>query len=202
MRIRNNPNAQVELDNSKYTTNQYPVKVNKDVVIELGMGKGEMITKLAFSQPNKFFVGIERYPTIAHKAMKRAQQLELDNFLIIDKDIKDLHELIDGKVQYLWLTFSDPWPKARHEKRRLTHKTFLDLYKNIITKDGVINLKTDNDKFYEYSLKSMKEYGMNILVQTTDFHNSEYSKNNVMTGYEKKWSDKGKNINFLQAAFK
>ncbi len=201
MRLRNNPEAQGELDKSKYTTDQYPIKVNKDVIIELGMGKGEMITELAKNNPNKFFIGIEKYPTVAHKAMKKAEKLELENFLIIDKDIKDLHELIEGKVKYIWLTFSDPWPKVRHEKRRLTYKTFLDLYKVILDKDGVINLKTDNDKFFEYSLESMKEYGMNILVNTADFHNSDYSKGNIMTGYEKKWSNQGKNINFLQAEF-
>ncbi|MCP4336901.1 MAG: tRNA (guanosine(46)-N7)-methyltransferase TrmB [Mycoplasma sp.] len=201
MRLRHNPKAQIELDNSKYTTKKYPIEVNKDVIIELGMGKGEMITQLAKNNPNKFFVGIEKYATVAHKAMKRAEILNIDNFLIIDKDIKDLSELIKGKVMFLWLTFSDPWPKIRHEKRRLTYKSFLDLYKNILDKDGVINLKTDNDKFFEYSLESMKEYGMEILVSTNDFHNSPFSKHNVMTGYEKKWSEKEKNINFLQAKF-
>ncbi|CAM9130196.1 tRNA (guanosine(46)-N7)-methyltransferase TrmB [Mycoplasma marinum] len=202
MRLRNNPNAQNELDNSKYTIKKYPFNVDKNVVIELGMGKGEMITQLAKENKDKFFIGIEKFATVAHKAMKRAEKLELDNFLIIDKDIKDLPELINGEVDTIWLTFSDPWPKARHEKRRLTYKSFLDLYKEILTKDGVINLKSDNDKFFEYSLESMKEYGMDILAITRDFHSSEWIEGNVMTGYEKKWSESGKNINFLRAKFK
>ncbi len=202
MRLRNNPNAQVELDASKYTVKEYPFKVNKNVIIELGMGKGEMITELAAQNPDKYYVGIEKFATVAHKAMKRAEKLELDNFSIIDKDIKDLPELINGTVETIWLTFSDPWPKARHEKRRLTYKSFLDHYKNILSKDGVINMKTDNDKLFLYSLESMQEYGMEILAVTRDYHNSEWIEGNVMTGYEKKWSESGKNINFLRARFK
>ncbi len=202
MRLRNNPNAQVELDASKYTVKEYPFKVNKNVIIELGMGKGEMITELAAQNPDKYYVGIEKFATVAHKAMKRAKKLELDNFSIIDKDIKDLPELIEGTVETIWLTFSDPWPKARHEKRRLTYKSFLDHYKNILSDDGVINMKTDNDKLFLYSLKSMQEYGMEILAVTRDFHNSKWIEGNVMTGYEKKWSESGKNINFLRARFK
>ncbi len=202
MRLRNNPNAQVELDASKYTAKEYPFKVNKNVIIELGMGKGEMITELAAQNPDKYYVGIEKFATVAHKAMKRAEKLELDNFSIIDKDIKDLPELIEGTVETIWLTFSDPWPKARHEKRRLTYKSFLDHYKNILSEDGVINMKTDNDKLFLYSLESMQEYGMEILAVTRDYHNSEWIKGNVMTGYEKKWSESGKNINFLRARFK
>ncbi|NQZ28816.1 MAG: tRNA (guanosine(46)-N7)-methyltransferase TrmB [Mycoplasmatales bacterium] len=202
MRLRNNPNAQVELDASKYTVKEYPFKVNKNVIIELGMGKGEMITELAAQNPDKYYVGIEKFATVAHKAMKRAEKLELENFSIIDKDIKDLPELIEGTVETIWLTFSDPWPKARHEKRRLTYKTFLDHYKNILSKDGVINMKTDNDKLFLYSLESMQEYGMEILAVTRDFHNSKWIEGNVMTGYEKKWSESGKNINFLRAKFK
>ncbi|CAM9114262.1 tRNA (guanosine(46)-N7)-methyltransferase TrmB [Mycoplasma todarodis] len=202
MRLRNNPNAQVELDASKYTVKEYPFKVNKNVIIELGMGKGEMITELAAQNPDKYYVGIEKFATVAHKAMKRAEKLELNNFSIIDKDIKDLPELIEGTVETIWLTFSDPWPKARHEKRRLTYKSFLDHYKNILSEDGVINMKTDNDKLFLYSLESMQEYGMEILAVTRDFHNSKWIEGNVMTGYEKKWSESGKNINFLRARFK
>ncbi len=202
MRLRHNPNAQAELDASKYIVKKYPFQVNKNVIIELGMGKGEMITELAKQNPDKYYVGIEKFATVAHKAMKRAEKLELDNFSIIDKDIKDLPELIEGTVETIWLTFSDPWPKARHEKRRLTYKSFLDHYKNILSKDGVINMKTDNDKLFLYSLGSMQEYGMEILAVTRDYHNSKWIEGNVMTGYEKKWSESGKNINFLRARFK
>ncbi len=202
MRLRNNPKAEVELQTSKYIIKNFPFKVDKSVVIELGMGKGEMITQLAARNPEKFFLGIEKYKTVAHKAMKRAEKLGLNNFAIIDRDIKNLPELIQGNVETIWLTFSDPWPKARHEKRRLTYKYFLDLYKNLLTKDGIINLKTDNDNFFEYSLESMALYGMQIMAVTRDYHNSKWIKDNIMTGYEKKWSDSGKRINFLKARFK
>lgn len=202
MRLRHNPNAKNELNTSEYVAKKYPININKNTIIELGMGKGEMITQLAKQNPTKQYIGIEKYATVAHKALKKARELELKNFLIINEDIKNIPELIKGKINDLWLTFSDPWPKARHEKRRLTHKSFLDLYKSILSTDGVVNLKTDNDKFFEYSLESMKEYGMEIIVETRDFHKSKWVENNVMTGYEKKWSESGKNINFLRAKFK
>ncbi len=202
MRLRHNPNAKNELNTSEYVAKKYPININKNTIIELGMGKGEMITQLAKQNPTKQYIGIEKYATVAHKALKKARELELKNFLIINEDIKNIPELIKGKINDLWLTFSDPWPKARHEKRRLTHKSFLDLYKSILSTDGVVNLKTDNDKFFEYSLESMKEYGMEIIVETRDFHKSKWAENNVMTGYEKKWSESGKNINFLRAKFK
>lgn len=202
MRLRNNPNAIIELQSTEYLIQKFPHKVDTNTIIELGMGKGEMITDLASKNPNTKYLGIEKFATVAHKAYKRAEKLELENFNIICEDIQRLPELLDGKVNTVWLTFSDPWPKARHDKRRLTYKTFLDLYKNILTDDGVIRFKTDNDKFFEWSVEHMEEYGMKLSNVTRDFHSHEASKDNSMTGYEKKWSESGKKINYLEARFK
>ncbi|TNK93325.1 tRNA (guanosine(46)-N7)-methyltransferase TrmB, partial [Mycoplasmopsis pullorum] len=99
----------------------------------------------------------------------------------------------------IWLTFSDPWPKARHEKRRLTYKTFLNSYAKILSKDGVLKFKTDNDKLFEYSIESLEENKWNITFLTIDLHNNEKNSDNIMTGYEIKWSSIGKNINYLEA---
>ena len=166
------------------------------------MGKGEMITELARLNPTTTFLGIEKYATVAAKALKRAKELNLENFNIICEDIKKLPELIVGKVDILWLTFSDPWPKNRHAKRRLTHSHFLKLYKQILSKDGVLKFKTDNDKLFEFSVEEMNEFGMEIVHITKDLHNTLRTKVNVMTGYEKKWSDSGKNINYVEAKFR
>lgn len=201
MRLRNNPNALNELKDTKYLVQQFPFTVDKNTIIELGMGKGEMITDLASKNPKKNYVGIEKFATVAAKAAKRASNLELDNFHIICEDIVNLPELINGKVNTIWLTFSDPWPKARHDKRRLTYKTFLDLYKKILTDDGVIRFKTDNDGLFEWSVEHMEEYGMKLTNVTRDFHSHKASKDNSMTGYEQKWSSQGKNINYLEARF-
>ncbi len=202
MRLRNNPNALPELQASNYLIQDFPFAVDKTMTIELGMGKGEMVTQLAQANPDKFYIGIEKYPTVAHKAMKKAQELKLKNFKIICEDIKDLGELIKGKVNTVWLTFSDPWPKARHEARRLTYKKYLDLYKNIITNDGSLKFKTDNDKLFEYSVEHIGEYGAELINVTRDFHKHKASSGNVMTGYEKKWSELGKNINYLEMRYK
>ena len=201
MRLRNNPNALNELENSKYIINSFPTKIDEKTIIELGMGKGEMITELAYKNPNKKYIGIEKYATVAHKAMKRAEKLKLENFNIICDDIVNLPSLLKGKANIIWLTFSDPWPKNRHEKRRLTHSIFLDIYKKILSKNGVIKLKTDNDKLFEWTLEHMKEYGMILNNITRNFHLDKTSKNNIMTGYELKWSLVGKKINYLEAKF-
>ena len=199
MRLRNNPNAYSELEQTEYLIKDYPVKIDKNTIIELGMGKGEMITQLAKENPNTKYIGVEKFATVAHKAMKRAQKLEIDNFKIIVDDIKNLPEIFKGKVQTIWLTFSDPWPKARHEKRRLTHNEFLKTYSQILSDDGVIRFKTDNDKLFEWTVEHMKEHGWKLTNVTRDFHSHEASKDNVKTGYEIKWSEQGKKINYLEA---
>lgn len=201
MRLRHNPNAAKQLKESGFLIDHFPYSINKNTVIELGMGKGEMITQLAYQNPDKHYLGIEKYPTVAEKAARRAKNLEISNFKIICQDIKDLPELLKGKVDTIWLTFSDPWPKDRHEKRRLTYKYFLNLYKQILTPNGVIKFKTDNDKLFNYSIDHMKENGLKLSNVTNDFHSHKSSKGNVMTGYEKKWSESGKKINYLEARF-
>ena len=199
MRLRNNPHAIEELKASKLLIEGYPHRIRHDTVIEIGMGKGEMITKLAKKNPKIKYIGIEKYATVAAKAAKRAKELEINNFKIICDDIAEMHDKLEGKVKTIWLTFSDPWPKARHEKRRLTHKKFLQIYWDMLSNDGIIRFKTDNDKLFEYSIESMKAFGFKLKNVTTNFHAHESCKDNVMTGYEHKWSSVGKNINYLEA---
>lgn len=201
MRLRNDPNAKDYINNSKMVINDFPIKVSQNTVLEIGMGKGEMLTQLAFINPTKMFVGIEKYPTVVVKALKKAEKLNLNNFFVINKDLKELSTSFQGKVDEIWLTFSDPWPKDRHYKRRLTYKDFLIIYKELLSKNGILKIKTDNDKFFNWSINSIKEFGATITFLTNDLHNSEKSALNIKTGYEIKWSEKGKNINYMEVKF-
>ena len=201
MRLRNNPNANKELQKSSYLVKIFPYKVFKNTIIELGMGKGKMITKLAKNNPKFNYLGIEKYPTVAHKAMKKAKNQNLENFKIICADIKNLNDLINGKVEKMWLTFPDPWPKKRHAKRRLTHINFINLYKKFLFKNGKIFLKTDNDKLFKWTIKHLNENKIQMKNITNDFHNHKSFKDNIMTSYEKKWSLIGKKINYLEITF-
>ncbi|WGI36616.1 tRNA (guanosine(46)-N7)-methyltransferase TrmB [Mesomycoplasma lagogenitalium] len=201
MRLRNIPNAKEKLLESEYLIKNFPIEINENTVLEMGMGKGEMLVELANKNPHIMYIGIEKYPTVALKSMKKAEKLKLKNFKIINQDIIKLPDLINGKTNLIWLTFSDPWPKKRHAKRRLTHKIFLDIYKSLLSENGILKFKTDNDFLFQYSIESLNEYGAKIINSTNDFHNSNLSEGNVMTGYEKKWSENGKKINYLEVKF-
>ncbi|MEE3928622.1 tRNA (guanosine(46)-N7)-methyltransferase TrmB [Mycoplasmopsis ciconiae] len=202
MRLRNDKNAQYILDSYEYTAKTFPIVLKNTDVVEIGAGKGEMITQLAKLNPQTTYYAFEKYPTVAAKIVKKAKELQLNNLIIVCKDAKDLSELFTGQCDTLWLTFSDPWPKVRHEKRRLTYKTFLNQYKDILTNQGLLKFKSDNDKLFEYSLESLQNNNWIIINQTNDLHNSEFNQNNIPTGYEIKWSSLGKNINYLEAKHK
>lgn len=201
MRLRNDPRAQEQLDNSELVIKDFPIKLNKETILEIGMGKGEMLCQLAFKNPSKIYIGIEKFPTVAVKAMKRAVKMNLKNLFIVCSDVEKLIDSFQGNVNEIWLTFSDPWPKKRHFKRRLTYKVFLDIYKKLLSKDGILRIKTDNDLFFEWSVDHIEEYGAKILYLTNDLHNSPKNENNVKTCYEIKWSEKGKNINYMEVKF-
>ncbi|WP_406617368.1 tRNA (guanosine(46)-N7)-methyltransferase TrmB [Mycoplasmopsis adleri] len=201
MRLRKDSKAEEKLELSNLLIKQTDKKIllKETDVLEIGMGKGEMITKLAKLNPNIHYYGLEKYATVAAKAAKRAINLELKNFNIVLEDASKLTDLFEGQCNTIWLTFSDPWPKARHIKRRLTYKTFLNLYASILTKDGLLKFKSDNDKLYEFTLESLKENNWQIIDYGTDLHTSKYNDENQTTGYEDKWSALGKNINFIWA---
>ncbi|QDF64907.1 tRNA (guanosine(46)-N7)-methyltransferase TrmB [Mycoplasma nasistruthionis] len=199
MRLRHDKNAQDNLNASQYYINQFPIKLNNTDVLEIGAGKGEMISQLALLNPDRRFIAFEKYPTVANKILTKIKQLNLTNLFIVTKDATNLVELFEGQTDTIWLTFSDPWPKNSHEKRRLTYKTFLDQYKQILTPNGLLKFKTDNDKLFEFSVESFNINNWNILNLTRDLHNSEFNQGNIQTGYEQKWSSLGKNINYLEA---
>lgn len=202
MRLRNNPEANSIIEKHESIIKIIPIKVSENTILEIGMGKGEMITQMAINEPDKKFIGIEKFPTVVLYALKIIDTHNIKNLKIVCQDIFKLSDSFEGKVSTIWLTFSDPWPKKRHFKRRLTYKTYLDIYKKILKPDGVLLIKTDNDSLYNFSIESLEEYGAKIIYKTTNLYSSERIKNNIPTGYEIKWNKRGKNINFIEAKFK
>ncbi|TNK97226.1 tRNA (guanosine(46)-N7)-methyltransferase TrmB, partial [Mycoplasmopsis pullorum] len=123
MRLRNDKNAEKTLEDYEYTVKNFPFTLKNDDTLEIGAGKGEMITEMAHLNPDKRFIAFEKFATVAAKIVKKAKNLNLKNLFVICQDAQSIDELFVGECDTIWLTFSDPWPKARHEKRRLTYKT-------------------------------------------------------------------------------
>lgn len=163
--------------------------------IEVGMGKGRFIMELAQSHPKLHFIGIERYSSVLLRALQKRQQLDLSNIFFLCVDAKNLDQFFaPGEVSRIYLNFSDPWPKDRHAKRRLTSPQFLTVYQKILAPDGAVEFKTDNRGLFEYSLESIPAAGWQITEQTFDLHHSPMAAGNVMTEYEEKFASEGKPI--------
>ena len=165
--------------------------------VEIGMGKGNFIISMAQKYPNINFIGIEKFDSVIVRAIQKSNELELNNLKIIRMDAEYLSEVFDREVEMIYLNFSDPWPKERHAKRRLTSNIFLELYDKVFKGDKNIIMKTDNLNLFEYSLESLSNYGYEIVEKTYEL--DCLSSDNVMTEYEKKFFDKGIKINKLIA---
>ncbi|QTN00123.1 tRNA (guanosine(46)-N7)-methyltransferase TrmB [Sediminibacillus dalangtanensis] len=162
--------------------------------IEIGTGKGQFIAGMATQHSEINFIGMERAKSIIVSAVEKVKQAEVENARLLNENAKDLRDLFaENEVDKIYLNFSDPWPKTKHEKRRLTYHTFLQQYKGILKADGEIVLKTDNRKLFEYSLVSFSKFGMvldEVLLDLHGYHDPE----NVQTEYEEKFSGKGQPI--------
>lgn len=170
---------------------------NNPIHIEIGMGKGNFILNMALNNPDINFIGIEKYSSVASVAIKKMLEYNLPNLKIIINDIANLEEILKNKVDVIYLNFSDPWPKKRHAKRRLTSPLFLKLYDNLFKNENVIIQKTDNDDLFEFSLNSLEEYGYKIETVSYDLHKTDIP--NVLTEYEEKFSKIGIKIKYLKA---
>lgn len=174
--------------------NSHPIR------IEVGMGKGRFIMELAEKYPGINYIGIERYPSVLLRALQRREELgdegqELSNIRFLCVDARELAEIFEaGEVERIYLNFSDPWPKDRHAKRRLTSPEFMKIYDQILAKDGTVEFKTDNQDLFTYSLESIPEAGWRVDAFTRDLHHSDMSEGNVMTEYETKFSAMGNPI--------
>lgn len=166
--------------------------------VEIGCGKGRFITSMGSRMPEDCFVAVEGQKSVAHKAMKLAEDEALSNIRFFLGYVDRPDEMWGpGEIDGIFLNFSDPWPKKRHAKRRLTYHKRLTAYSRLLTPDGFIQFKTDNDGLFESALEEIEIAGLEILTVTRDLHNSEYAHNNVMTEYEEKFSNLGEKINMV-----
>ena len=166
--------------------NDHPIR------LEIGCGKGRFILETARRNPDVNFVAIEREEGALIMATEKAMDAALPNLRFLSFDAAALGEIFaPGEVSLIYLNFSDPWPKARHAKRRLTYRTFLEKYKAVLADNGRIILKTDNRPLFDFSLEEFALCGMRVTEVTYDLHRSPYNEGNVMTEYEKNFSEKG-----------
>ena len=166
------------------------------VHMEIGCGKGNFAAGMAAKHPNVSFVAVERVADVCcialEKAKARANERPSDNLRFIIGDAKDLSEnVLPNSIDCIYLNFSDPWPKSGHAKRRLTHKNFLQTYQKLLSDNGTLKLKTDNVGLFDFTLEELVENGWEILWQTRDLHREPENSENVMTEYEKNFSEKG-----------
>ena len=206
MRLRNNKNAKEILEESKYVIKnpeEYKGKWNKlfnndnPIEIEIGCGKGNFIIGNALKYPNKNFIGIEMYDTVLMYAVNKIEK-DIPNLRFIRMDARLIDEVFSKEIDLIYLNFSDPWPKNRNAKRRLTHERFLKVYDNIFKSDKKIFMKTDNIHLFEFSIESLSEYGYKLKNISLDLINSNIE-DNIMTEYEKKFTEKGVKINRLES---
>lgn len=170
--------------------------------IEIGTGKGQFVTGMAQANPDINYIGIEVVESVLITALDKALAAGIPNLRLLSVDGEDLLEYFEvGEVARVYLNFSDPWPKKRHAKRRLTHPRFLDIYKALLPTEGEIHFKTDNRSLFEYSLVAFSEYGVLLTYLSLDLHNSSFE-GNIMTEYEEKFSAQGFPIYRLEATFK
>ena len=163
--------------------------------IEIGMGKGKFIIQLAKENPNINYIGVEKFSSVLVRAIEKQTEEQLPNLFFIRMEAEYIGNVFEkGEVDYIYLNFSDPWPKDRHAKRRLTSVQFLERYKGILADGGGITFKTDNRPLFDFSLEQIDEAGWVKENVTFDLHNSPYVEGNVMTEYEQKFSEMGNPI--------
>ena len=211
MRLRNIPRADGVID-AHHTVIKKPEEQKgnwnhvfgneKPIQIEIGMGKGQFILNMAKAHPEINFIGIERYSSVLLRAVEKFQELEAEgkapaNIRFICMDANDLPTVFaPAEVSRIYLNFSDPWPKARHARRRLTSNEFFKLYDQVLTADGTVEFKTDNRPLFDFSVEELETSELFVLDQLSyDLHNDNtMNQGNIMTEYEAKFSSMGNPI--------
>ena len=169
--------------------------------IEVGSGKGAFVSGMAKANPEINYIGIDIQKSVLSYALDKVLATDVPNIKLLWVDGSDLTDYFEeGEIDRLYLNFSDPWPKKRHEKRRLTYQSFLSTYQQILPENGEIHFKTDNRGLFEYSLVSFSQYGMKLKGVWLDLHASDFE-DNVLTEYEQKFANKGQVIYRVEAAF-
>jgi tRNA (guanine-N7-)-methyltransferase len=210
MRLRNIPGAESAL-------REYPTFVDNPVSfkgrwhehfgnsnpihVEIGCGKGRFINTLAERHPDINFIAVELKAEVVLRAVQRTEYREIPNLAFVQFNAAVLTELFaDHEISRLFLNFSDPWPKTRHAKRRLTYSSFLNTYRQVLKADGEIHLKTDNEKLFEFSLNEFAAERFQLRNITFDLHQSKLAEDNVMTEYEERFSSRGQRIYRAEAS--
>lgn len=210
MRLRNIPGARETIENSPFVVQQVQEKRNNwqevfgnrnPIHIEVGMGKGRFLMEMAALNPEVNYIGIEMYDSVLLRAVQKMEEKAEEgtvpvNLRFIRMDAREL-PLVFGKneVDKIYLNFSDPWPKERHAKRRLTSRQFFQRYDQILSHGGVVEFKTDNRPLFEFSLEETEEAGWKLMAHTFDLHQDpSMNEGNVMTEYEEKFSSMGNPI--------
>ncbi len=169
--------------------NSYPLSV------EIGMGKGKFITSLAKQHLERNYIGIEKFSSALIYGLRKQEELALLNLFFLREDAENLTEFFaEGEVEQIYLNFSDPWPKERHAKRRLTSKKYFERYAQVLAPNGRLDFKTDNRSLFEFSLKEAELAGWDVVNYTFDLHHSKMAEGNIMTEYEEKFSAEGNPI--------
>ena len=197
MRMRNPKNMDEILNSCNYFLTEDLFNNDNDICLEIGMGKGNFLLGMCLNHPDINYIGVEKYSSVICSAIKKINEYELDNLKILNIDIMDIPQYLYGKIKTIYLNFSDPWPKKRNTKRRLTSENFLKLYDNLFKDEKHIILKTDNNDFYEFSKESLLPYGYKIINETYDLHNSDIT-DSPKTEYEEKFSSQGVKIKYIE----
>ncbi len=212
MRLRNIPGADEYINDNEFVIRETPdykgrwaeeiFSNSNSIHIEIGMGKGKFITQLAKENPNINYLGIERYSSVLLRAVTKFEKEPLDNLRFLCVDARTLPDIVgEDEIERIYLNFSDPWPKDRHSKRRLTSPDFLDIYHKIISPEGQLEFKTDNTGLFDYSITTINESSLwEMYRYTYDLHNEpSMCEGNIMTEYEEKFSSLGNPIHKLIA---
>lgn len=196
MRLKHVKGAEKKVEESPYVIkdikkgefNKY-FKNNNPIHLEIGMGKGDFIIEKAKQNPNINFIGLEKQASVLIRALEKQEALKLENLYFLNKDAKDINEIFEKEIDTLYLNFSDPWPKERHAKRRLTSDVFLEKYETIFKDIKHIEMKTDNKRLFEYSIKTLTNNNYKIIDIRLNLHEDDID--NIETEYERKFSSKG-----------
>ena len=206
MRLRNVRGAREALEESDYTINVPEENKGRwheifgndnEIHLEIGTGKGRFIMELASKNPDINYIGIEKFSSVLVRALEKQREMELPNLRFIRMDAEKIEDVFEnGEIGRIYLNFSDPWPKDRHAKRRLTSREFLARYHEILTADGRIEFKTDNQDLFTFSLEEIEASELwHLDASTRDLHHDpKMNEGNIMTEYEEKFSSKGNPI--------
>jgi len=175
-------------------------KNDNPIHVEFGSGRGGFIVQTAEKNPNINYLAFERNSKVIIRGVNKLPEKPGDNFYLVHSDIRRIEDIFnENEIDRVYLNFSDPWPKKRHNKRRLTYRSFLKLYEKLLVPQGELHFKTDNVLLFDFSIEELNEEDWKILMITRDLHNSEHLVGNVMTEYEEKFVKRGQAINKLIA---